>query len=74
MAGRLKQRHCLALAQKAKRALKQVSGVLLNDRGELFGNQFNGNCKKLCFSKGQETLFAGGSFPVSVFHRPEPNK
>ncbi len=24
--------------------------------------------------RGQETLFAGGSFPVSVFHGPEPNK
>ena len=23
---------------------------------------------------GQEPLFAGGSFPMSLFHRPEPNK
>ena len=36
LTGRHKQRHYLALAQKAKRALKQVNGVLLQARRGAF--------------------------------------
>ena len=45
LTGRHKQSDYLARAQKAKRALKQVNGVLLNRRVALFGNQFNENRK-----------------------------
>ena len=71
MTGRQRQCDYLALAQMAKKALKQVNEVLLQaQRGGFFEISWTKNVKSSVFH-GQEQLFARGSFAVSVFHRPE---
>ena len=50
LTGRHKQRDYIALAQMAKRALKQVNGELLSHGGALFENLSDGKYKKECFS------------------------
>ena len=46
LTGRHRQRDYLALAQMAKRAVKQVNGYFCRHGGGLFGNQFDEKCKK----------------------------
>jgi len=46
LTSRHKQRHYLALAQEAKRRLKQTNGVLLHAQRGAYWNQLNENCKK----------------------------
>ena len=75
MTGRRKQRdYYLALAHMAKKALKQINGVLLQARrGGGLEISSTKNVKSNVFH-GQEQLFARGSFAVSVFRGPEANK
>ena len=74
LTGRRKQRDYLALAHMAKRALKQISEVLLQPRREAFLEISSTKNVKSNVFHGQEQLFARGSFTVSVFRRPEANK
>ena len=74
LTGRHKQRDYLALAHMAKKALKQINGVLLQARrGGGLEISSTKNVKSNVIH-GQEQLFARGSFTVSVFRRPEANK
>ena len=73
LTGRHKQRDYLALAQMAKRALKQVGGTFAATEGGFLEISSTKNVKSSVF-QSQEPLFARGSFTVSVFHGPEANK
>ena len=59
---RRRQRHYLALAQGAKKALKHVSGVLLKPQRGAFGKSVRRKLKS-CVLRGQEALFPEVSLP-----------
>ena len=73
LTGRHEQRDYLALAQMAKRALKQVNGVLLQPRRGTFGKSVDGNWKKYCFSKTGST-FPEVSLPKWRALKPQAKK
>ena len=65
--------HCLALAQGAKKALKQVNGKLLKPQRGAFGKSVRRKLKS-CVFRGQEALFPEVSLPKWRVLRPEAKK